>query len=127
MTFTGLKRFLGFRETGPRARTLTAGSRSERTNHEAIAPPPSTCVFKFYLQDTRVVGPFLASPAKPLPSELHQFMDETGEDGVILVSFGTVVEGMKDAILQMMANAFSKLPQTIIWKLKLEGTSRETV
>ena len=73
------------------------------------------------------MGPFLASPAKPLPSELHQFIDETGEDGVILVSFGTVVEGMKDASLQMMAKAFSKLPQTIIWKLKLEGTPTETV
>ena len=77
---------------------------------------------KFYLQDTRVVGPFLPSPAKPLPSELDQVMREAGEDGVILVSFGTVVEGMKDAPLQMMAKAFSKLPQRIIWKLKLKGT-----
>ena len=73
------------------------------------------------------MGPFLASPAKPLPNELDQFIKETGEHGVILVSFGTVVEGMKDASLQMMAKAFSKLPQTIIWKLKLEGMSRETV
>jgi len=72
-----------------------------------------------------VVGPFLPSPAKPLPSDLDQFMKETGEDGVILVSFGTVVEGMEDAKLQMMAEAFSKLPQTIIWKLKLEGTSKK--
>ena len=68
------------------------------------------------------MGPFLSSPAKPLPSELDQFMKETGEHGVILVSFGTVVEGMKDASLQMMAKAFSKLPQTIIWKLKLKST-----
>jgi len=73
------------------------------------------------------VGPFLASPAKPLPSDLDQFMKETGGDGVILVSFGTVLEGMKEASLQMMAKAFSKLPQTIIWKLNLEGTSTETV
>jgi len=80
-------------------------------------------IFKFYLLDTRVVGPFLPSPAKPLPSDLDKFMKETGEDGAILVSFGTVVEGMEDASLQMMAKAFSKLPQTIIWKLKMEGTS----
>ena len=68
------------------------------------------------------MGPFLPSPAKPLSSELDQFMKESGEDGVILVSFGTVIEGMKDASLQMMAKAFSKLSQTIIWKLKLKGT-----
>ena len=72
-----------------------------------------------------MVGPFLPSPAKPLPSDLDQFMKETGEDGVILVSFGTMIEGLEDASLQMMAEAFSKLPQTIIWKLKLKGTSKE--
>ena len=112
-----------------RARTQTAQSGSERTNHEATPPPHQVFIniFKFYFQDTRVVGPFLSSPAKRLPSELDQFMKETGEDGVILVSFGAGFEGMKVASLQKMAKAFSKLPQTIIWKLKLEGTSTKTV
>ena len=73
------------------------------------------------------MGSFLPSPAKPLPSELDQFMEKAGEDGVILVSFGTVIERMKDATLQVMAKAFSKLPQKIIWKLKLEGMSTKTV
>ena len=36
--FTGPKSFRGFRETGPRARTRTARSGDERTNHEATAP-----------------------------------------------------------------------------------------
>ncbi|XP_020612276.1 UDP-glucuronosyltransferase 2B33-like [Orbicella faveolata] len=79
------------------------------------------------LPNTKVVGPFLPSPAKPLPSDLDQFVKETGGDGVILVSFGTVLEGMKEASLQMMAKAFSKLPQTIIWKLNLEDTSKVSV
>ena len=75
-------------------------------------------IFKFQLQDTRVVGPFLPSPAKPLPSELDQFMQEAGDEGVILVSFGTVVGELDEKLLQMMAKAFSNLPQTIIWKLQ---------
>ena len=67
------------------------------------------------------MGPFLPSPAKPLPNELDQFMQEAGDEGVILVSFGTIVGDLDEKLLQMMAEAFSKLPQRIIWKLKLEG------
>ncbi|XP_078356215.1 LOW QUALITY PROTEIN: UDP-glucuronosyltransferase 2B20-like, partial [Oculina patagonica] len=75
----------------------------------------------------RVVGPFLPSPPKPLPDELDQFMQKAGDEGVILVSFGTVVGGIDEASLKMMAEAFSKLPQKIIWKLKQEGTSKISV
>ena len=67
------------------------------------------------------MGPFLPSPAKPLPNELDQFMQVAGDEGVILVSFGTIVGDLDEKLLQMMAEAFSKLPQRIIWKLKLEG------
>ena len=67
------------------------------------------------------MGPFLPSPAKPLPKELDQFMQEAGDEGVILVSFGTVVGELGEPLLQMMAKAFSKLPQKIVWKLKPTG------
>lgn len=78
-----------------------------------------------YLQDTRVVGPFLPSPARPLPNELDRFMQEAGDEGVILVSFGTVLEEVDETLLQLMAKAFSKLPQKIVWRLK--GMSTKTV
>jgi len=72
-----------------------------------------------------VVGPLLPSPAKPLPNELEQFMQSAGDEGVILVSFGTIMgesSGVSESLLQVMAEAFSKLPQKVIWKLKLEST-----
>ena len=42
-----------------------------------------------------------------------------------MVSFGSVLgdtAGLNESLLQGMADAFSKLPQKIIWKMKLEGT-----
>ena len=51
-------------------------------------------------------------------------MQKAGDEGVILVSFGTLLGGpigFGESILQIMANAFSKLTQKVIWKLKLEG------
>jgi len=77
------------------------------------------------LPNTRVVGPFLPSPAKPLPKEVDEFMQEAGDGGVILVSFGTVLEEVDEDLLQLMAKAFSKLPQKILWKLK--GTSKVSI
>lgn len=77
--------------------------------------------------NTRVVGPLLASPAKSLPDELDQFAQKAGDEGVILVSFGTVVGGMSDSLLKIMAETFSKLPQKIIWKLKPSDISKLTV
>jgi len=51
-------------------------------------------------------------------------MQEAGDGGVILVSFGTVLEEVDEDLLQLMAKAFSKLPQKILWKLK--GMSTKT-
>ena len=58
----------------------------------------------------------MASPAQPLSEELEEFMQSAGDDGVILVSFGTYVKSVDENVLQMMATAFSRLPQKVIWK-----------
>lgn len=52
-------------------------------------------------------------------------MQEAGDEGVILVSFGTVLEEVDETLLQLMAKAFAKLPQKIVWRLK--GMSTKTV
>ena len=77
-----------------------------------------------FIIDTRVVGPFLPSPAKPLPKELEEFIGKDGDEDVILVSFGSIlgeIAELNEPLLQRMADAFSKLPQKVIWKMKLEG------
>ena len=45
-------------------------------------------------------------------------MQEAGDEGVILVSFGTVLEEVDETLLQLMAKAFAQLPQKIVWRLK---------
>ena len=51
-------------------------------------------------------------------------MQRSGDEGVILVSFGSVVGdlfGINESVWQTMAEAFAKVPQKVIWKLKLDG------
>ncbi|XP_001638304.3 UDP-glucuronosyltransferase 2A3 isoform X2 [Nematostella vectensis] len=63
------------------------------------------------------VGFFMPSPSKPLPAELDHFMRESGEKGVILVSFGTAINTLDPAVIEMMSKAFAQLPHKIIWRV----------
>lgn len=67
--------------------------------------------------DTKVVGPLLAAPAKPLPDDFEEVMQESGNEGVILVSFGTILGNINEKMLTLLAESFSRVSQTIIWKL----------
>lgn len=78
---------------------------------------PSFLFFFLASLDTKVVGPFLAAPAKPLQEELEEFMQKSGNEGVILVSFGTIMGNINENMLTLLANAFSRVSQKIIWKL----------
>ncbi|KAL9988931.1 hypothetical protein ACROYT_G003427 [Oculina patagonica] len=69
------------------------------------------------LPNTKPVGPLLSSPAKPLPDELVQFVQGAGDEGVILVAFGSILDEIDDRTIAAMADAFSSLPQRVIWKL----------
>jgi len=69
------------------------------------------------LPNTRVVGPLLTSPSKPLPTKLEEFMQSSGDDGVTVVAFGTTLGTLDKEILAVMARAFAEFPQKFIWKL----------
>lgn len=73
--------------------------------------------FYFLFPDTKLVGPLLSSPAKPLPGDLQQFVMGSGDEGVILVSFGSILSQIDDQTIERMAAVFSSLPQRVIWKL----------
>lgn len=78
---------------------------------------------RFHLPNTKLVGPLLSSPAKPLPGDLQQFVMGSGDEGVILVSFGSILSQIDDQTIERMAAVFSSLPQRVIWKLDTEGKS----
>ncbi|XP_078603983.1 UDP-glucuronosyltransferase-like [Branchiostoma floridae x Branchiostoma japonicum] len=54
---------------------------------------------------------------KPLPKDLEDFMQSSGDAGVILFSLGSTTAGMPERIEQVILNAFAQVPQKVIWKL----------
>ena len=68
---------------------------------------------------------FSPGPSKPLPNKLEEFMKSSGDDGVILVAYGTTLGTLDKEILTVMARAFAKFPQKFIWKLNEGNHCRE--
>ncbi|XP_049455002.1 UDP-glucuronosyltransferase 2C1-like isoform X1 [Epinephelus fuscoguttatus] len=64
------------------------------------------------------MGGFQCKPAKPLPEHLEEFMQSSGEHGVILMSLGTFVTDLPADLTDYIAAAFAKLPQKVIWRHK---------
>lgn len=64
------------------------------------------------------MGGFQCQPAKPLPLHLEDFVQSSGEHGVILMSMGTFLTELPHDLIDQIAAAFAKVPQKVIWKHK---------
>ncbi|XP_060895003.1 UDP-glucuronosyltransferase 2A2-like [Labrus mixtus] len=61
---------------------------------------------------------FQCKPSKPLSKELEDFVQSSGEHGVIIMTLGTLVENLPEDITEDIAAAFAQLPQKVIWRHK---------
>ena len=62
------------------------------------------------------MGGFQCKPAKPLPQDLEEFVQSSGEHGVIIMSLGTLVGKLPHDLVDEIAAAFAQLPQKVIWR-----------
>ncbi|XP_065148058.1 UDP-glucuronosyltransferase 2A2-like [Paramisgurnus dabryanus] len=62
------------------------------------------------------MGGFQCKPAKPLPADLEEFVQSSGEHGVIIMSLGTVFGELLSELNDEIAAAFAQLPQKVIWR-----------
>ncbi|XP_066537755.1 UDP glucuronosyltransferase 5 family, polypeptide G1 [Hoplias malabaricus] len=62
------------------------------------------------------IGGFQCHPSQPLSAELEDFMQSSGEHGVVVMSLGVMVTALPRDITEAIASAFAKLPQKVIWR-----------
>ncbi|KAM6949570.1 UDP glucuronosyltransferase 5 family, polypeptide G1 [Aplochiton taeniatus] len=62
------------------------------------------------------VGGFQCRPPRPLPAELEAFLQASGEQGVVVMSLGTLVTALPWEITEAIAAAFAQLPQRVVWR-----------
>ncbi|XP_051539723.1 UDP-glucuronosyltransferase 2C1-like [Myxocyprinus asiaticus] len=69
------------------------------------------------------IGGFQCCPSKPLPAELEEFMQSSGEHGVVVMSLGTLIGAFPKELMEAIATAFARIPQKVVWRVTGEKPS----
>ncbi|XP_072223042.1 UDP glucuronosyltransferase 5 family, polypeptide E1 [Leuresthes tenuis] len=62
------------------------------------------------------IGGFQGKPSQPLPSDLEEFVQSSGEHGVIVMTLGTLLSDLGPEVSETIASSFAKLPQKVVWR-----------
>ncbi|XP_048220637.1 UDP-glucuronosyltransferase 2B17-like isoform X2 [Perognathus longimembris pacificus] len=64
------------------------------------------------------VGGLHCRPAKPLPKEMEDFVQSSGDNGVVVFSLGSMGVNLTDKTANAIASALAQIPQKIIWRFE---------
>ncbi|XP_027682398.2 UDP-glucuronosyltransferase 2A1 isoform X4 [Chelonia mydas] len=78
-----------------------------------------------FLPNFEFVGGLHCKPAKPLPEEMEEFVQSSGEHGIVVFSLGSMVYNLTEEKSKMVALALSQVPQKVLWRYK--GKKPETL
>ncbi|XP_042667898.1 UDP-glucuronosyltransferase 2A2-like isoform X2 [Centrocercus urophasianus] len=71
-----------------------------------------------FLPNFEFVGGLHCQPAKPLPKEIEEFVQSSGEHGIVIFSLGSMVYNLTKEKSDVIAKALSQLPQNVLWRYK---------
>nr|XP_012616450.2 UDP-glucuronosyltransferase 2B31-like [Microcebus murinus] len=68
------------------------------------------------LPNVHFVGGLHCKPAKPLPKEMEDFVQSSGENGVVVFSLGSMLSNMTEERANVIASALAQIPQKVLWR-----------
>ncbi|XP_016084743.1 UDP-glucuronosyltransferase 2A1-like isoform X3 [Sinocyclocheilus grahami] len=89
-----------------------------RTYWDFEYPRPLLPNFKF-------VGGLHCKPAKPLSKELEEFVQSSGDHGIIVFSLGSMIGNLTMERANTIASALGQIPQKVVWRYT--GKTPETL
>ncbi|XP_040823465.1 UDP-glucuronosyltransferase 2B13-like isoform X1 [Ochotona curzoniae] len=69
-----------------------------------------------FLPNFDFIGGLHCKPAKPLPKDMEDFVQSSGEEGVVVFSLGSMISNMTEERANVIASALAQLPQKVIWR-----------
>ncbi|XP_032014849.1 UDP-glucuronosyltransferase 2B15 isoform X3 [Hylobates moloch] len=69
-----------------------------------------------FLPNVDFVGGLHCKPAKPLPKEMEEFVQSSGEDGIVVFSLGSMISNMSEERANKIASALAQIPQKVLWR-----------
>ncbi|XP_058238731.1 UDP-glucuronosyltransferase 2C1-like isoform X2 [Hemibagrus wyckioides] len=80
-----------------------------RTYWDFEYPRPLLPNFKF-------VGGLHCKPPKPLPKEMEDFVQSSGDDGIVVFSLGSMIKNITKERANTIASALGQIPQKVLWR-----------
>ncbi|XP_040822616.1 UDP-glucuronosyltransferase 2B16-like isoform X3 [Ochotona curzoniae] len=77
------------------------------------------------LPNVEFVGGLHCKPAKPLPKDMEDFVQSSGEEGVVVFSLGSMITNMTEERTNVIASALAQLPQKVLWRF--DGKKPDTL
>ncbi|KAM4854477.1 UDP-glucuronosyltransferase 2B15-like [Thomomys bottae] len=68
------------------------------------------------LPNVEFVGGLHCKPAKPLPKEMEDFVQSSGDNGVVVFSLGSMVGNITEETANEIASALAQIPQKVLWR-----------
>ncbi|XP_055070846.2 UDP-glucuronosyltransferase 1A5 isoform X5 [Misgurnus anguillicaudatus] len=68
------------------------------------------------MPNTIIVGGLDSKKAKPLPQELEEFVNGSGEHGFVVFTLGSMVSQLPEAKARVFFEAFGQIPQRVLWR-----------
>ncbi|XP_032314833.1 UDP-glucuronosyltransferase 2B31 isoform X1 [Camelus ferus] len=68
------------------------------------------------LPNFEFVGGLHCKPAKPLPKEMEEFVQSSGEDGIVVFTLGSIVTNITEERANVIASALAQIPQKVLWR-----------
>ncbi|XP_061773642.1 UDP-glucuronosyltransferase 2C1-like [Nerophis ophidion] len=62
------------------------------------------------------IGGFQCKPPKQLPADLEEFVQSSGDQGIVIMTLGTLVGILPQVLVEEIAATFAQLPQKVIWR-----------
>lgn len=69
-----------------------------------------------FLPNFKYVGGIHCRPAKPLPEDLEDFMQSSGDAGVVVFTLGSMVNSISAEKANMIASGLAQIPQKVVWR-----------
>uniref|UniRef100_A0A669DIX0 UDP-glucuronosyltransferase n=1 Tax=Oreochromis niloticus TaxID=8128 RepID=A0A669DIX0_ORENI len=73
-----------------------------------------------FLPNFKYVGGIHCRPAKLLPEDLEEFVQSSGDDGIVIFTLGSMIKNITKEKANMIASGLAQIPQKVLWRYRGE-------
>ncbi|XP_040897568.1 UDP-glucuronosyltransferase 2A2-like [Toxotes jaculatrix] len=69
-----------------------------------------------FLPNFKFVGGIHCRPAKPLPKDMEEFVQSSGDAGIVVFTLGSMIKNITTEKANIIASALAQIPQKVLWR-----------